>query len=228
MSTDTPNSPRASRGWVMNNELRDAIAARVERNKKWMAGFGKESPIVVNDIRPMTELLERVLVALAAPAPAEVTDEMVQLACDVYRDHNEIDNYGHRGKMRAALEAVLPKASQEPHPKAREPLSQNEQWNRAGREPYKYHPQASHVSPDYRDGWNAALDAVAKYAAPQPPQAQSDSIPAQELPSAWEQAIHEWFNEMKVDGEPLSPGIKLYAANWIESRAKELAQRGGA
>lgn len=47
-------------------------------------------------------------------------------------------------------------------------LSQDEQWNRAGREPYKFHPQASHVSPDYRDGWNAAIDAVARSAQPAP------------------------------------------------------------
>jgi hypothetical protein len=41
-------------------------------------------------------------------------------------------------------------------------LSENQKWNLAGKEPYKFHPQASHVSPEYRDGWNAALDVVEK------------------------------------------------------------------
>lgn len=45
-------------------------------------------------------------------------------------------------------------------------LTENQKWNLAGREPYKFHPQASHVSPAYRDGWNDALDAVAKHGLP--------------------------------------------------------------
>ena len=40
-------------------------------------------------------------------------------------------------------------------------MTQNERWNRAGKEPYPFHPQASHVDPAYRDGWNAELKAVA-------------------------------------------------------------------
>lgn len=47
-------------------------------------------------------------------------------------------------------------------PKVEEELTLNEQWNLAGREPYPFHPSASHVPPNYRDGWNAALAAVAK------------------------------------------------------------------
>lgn len=46
---------------------------------------------------------------------------------------------------------------------ASEALSENQRWNLAGREPYKFHLSASHVTPEYRDGWNHAITAVLNY-----------------------------------------------------------------
>lgn len=52
----------------------EAIEQRIARNKKWAARFGPESPIVVNEINPITELLEYCLRALALPEDGKVVN----------------------------------------------------------------------------------------------------------------------------------------------------------
>lgn len=60
------------------------------------------------------------------------------------------------------IAATTPNVPTEPQP-ASEALSENQRWNLAGREPYKFHLSASHVTPEYRDGWNHAITAVLNY-----------------------------------------------------------------
>ena len=55
---------------------------------------------------------------------------------------------------------------------------------KAGDEFLPYHPQASHVSPDYRDGWNACFLAAKTSAAPQAQSAKAIPCAACETPGA--------------------------------------------
>lgn len=92
--------------------------------------------------------------------PVEPTPEMLA-AAHALEDQCAVENYG--GSPAAAdTYAVMLAAA----PEVAQPEQKPVAW-KSGGEFAPYHPQASHVSPDYRDGWNHCY-AAAKRAAPQP------------------------------------------------------------
>lgn len=112
------------------------------------------------------------------------------------------------------------------------PLTENEKWYRAGRELYAFHPSASHVDPDYRDGWNHAVAlAEPRIAALEQQLASMTTMtndaarpecfdfamsflggPENEVVEAYVSALEQQLAAARVDADPIQALIREHAA----------------
>jgi hypothetical protein len=96
---------------------------------------------------------------------------------------------------------------------------------KVGNEFARFHPQASHVSPDFRDGWNRCYDAAlaTPQALPTPQAERSDTERLQLTVNALLDQMHHFAHcDMKLWDESMRNDAQF--KSWVQSRARRMLE----